>query len=206
MTVNLTHTATGDLSLVLIGPDATQITLSDQYGADGDDYTNTVLDDEADSPISGGSPPFTGSYQPEQALSAFDGSDLTGNWTLQVTDNNDNGESGTIEGWTITLVLNSDTLQPADSNFLWQMPTAAEAVDCDQLFPSAECQLKIEVWDEAGNPAADTSDNNFYIIQPTTTSIKTLILWHSDRLSARQGLKTRATMAEKLQELADHAR
>ena len=67
-------------------------------------------------------------------------------------------------------------------SFLWTIPTEAEATAAGQTFPTATARVKVEVWDEPANTAADTSDANFYIIQPTTTAVKTLILWNSVRI------------------------
>ncbi len=50
-------------------PDATMVELSTDNGSTGDNYTNTVFDDEASTAITAGTAPFTGSYRPEGSLS-----------------------------------------------------------------------------------------------------------------------------------------
>ncbi|MFM8573867.1 MAG: proprotein convertase P-domain-containing protein, partial [Pirellula sp.] len=66
--INLTHTFDADLAISLIAPDGTRILLSGNWGLDGDNYSNTIFDDSASTPISAGSPPFRGAFQPDQPL------------------------------------------------------------------------------------------------------------------------------------------
>jgi hypothetical protein len=86
LNVNLTlyHTYDSDLSISLIAPGYAAIDLSSGNGSSGNNYINTTFDDEATTPITSGTPPFTGSYIPEQPLSNFDTLPLTGSWVLKV--------------------------------------------------------------------------------------------------------------------------
>jgi len=106
VSVDITHTYTGDLELLLISPVGTTVTLSNRHGGSGDNFTNTVFDDEAGSPISGGSAPFTGNYQPDGALSVLDGQLPTGEWTFKVIDHA-GIDTGNIEGWQLRLTLDA---------------------------------------------------------------------------------------------------
>jgi subtilisin-like proprotein convertase family protein len=110
--VDITHTYTGDLDLYLIGPAGTTVLLSDQHGGSGDNYTGTHFDDEATTPIASGSSPFTGSFQPDQPLAAFDGLPAAGVWTFKVVDNY-GYDVGTIDAWQIRLTLDA----PCDGLF-----------------------------------------------------------------------------------------
>ncbi|HYH61521.1 MAG TPA: proprotein convertase P-domain-containing protein, partial [Solirubrobacterales bacterium] len=94
----LTHTFDGDLVISLIAPDSTTVLLSSQRGGSGDNYTNTVFDDEAATAISAGTAPFTGSFRPEQALSVLDGKPAAGTWTLKVVDQA-SADTGTLGSW-----------------------------------------------------------------------------------------------------------
>jgi subtilisin-like proprotein convertase family protein len=102
VSVNLLHTWDGDLDLKLRAPDNSEVVLSDRHGGSGDNYTNTVFDDEATTPISDGTPPFTGTFQPDGNLSDFDGMQSIGDWTLVITDNA-NADGGTLLDWTLQL-------------------------------------------------------------------------------------------------------
>ena len=115
VTVNIDHNFDGDLTLVLISPSGTRIVLSDRNGAGGDDYTNTVFDDAAGTSITAGAPPYTGSFRPEEPLSALYGESALGTWTVEVTDNAA-GDAGTIINASITIVepimVVIDTVEP----------------------------------------------------------------------------------------------
>jgi len=101
--LDITHTWDADLDISLIAPDATVIDLTSDNGGSGDDFTGTQFRDDASTPITDGSPPFTGVFQPEQALGTFNaaGVDADGVWILQVCDDA-GGDTGTLNSWSIT--------------------------------------------------------------------------------------------------------
>ena len=100
--INLTHTFDGDLEIYIISPLGTTVLLSDNRGGSGDNFTNTIFDDEAGTSIAGGSSPFTGSFIPESPLSALDGENTLGLWTLRFIDTA-GGDAGTLLGWSVTI-------------------------------------------------------------------------------------------------------
>jgi subtilisin-like proprotein convertase family protein len=110
--VTITHTYDGDLTLSLIGPDGTTAVLSNRRGSSGDNFTNTVFDDEATTAISSGSAPFTGSFKPDGALSAFDGKTAAGNWTLKVVDGAST-DTGSIVGFELQLTYPTKVCGPS---------------------------------------------------------------------------------------------
>jgi subtilisin-like proprotein convertase family protein len=93
-TVGLDHTWVGDLRITLKSPQGTIVTLIDQAGGvnnSGQNFCNTVLDDEAAGAssiqdITPAGAPYTGSFTPTSALSAFDGQNPNGTWILNVSD------------------------------------------------------------------------------------------------------------------------
>ncbi len=103
---SITHTYDNDLGIYVEGPDGTRVELSTSNGSDGDNYINTIFDDEAATFIADGTPPFTGRFRPEGSLSDFDGKDPNGNWTLRVCDAAQY-DTGTLNGWGLTLTLQS---------------------------------------------------------------------------------------------------
>ena len=100
--LDITHTWDGDLGITLIAPDGTRVLLVNRRGGGSDDFTNTVLDDEASTPIMSGTPPFTGSYIPDESLATFYGMSLTGDWTLEIVDNA-GGDIGTLNDWSLDI-------------------------------------------------------------------------------------------------------
>ncbi len=103
--INITHTYTGDLDITLAGPNGTTVELTSDNGGTGENFVDTIFDDDAATSITTGTAPFTGSFQPEQPLAALNGQPAAGAWTLKVVD--DAGiDTGTIDGWQLRLVVN----------------------------------------------------------------------------------------------------
>ena len=208
--VTIGHPAVEQLDIILHGPGGSMY-LCDTSAVSGSNFTGTIFDDEAWTDITAGSAPFTGYYSPVDGLNVFDGQDAQTTWTLQVIDNI-SGETGSIESWSINFsdcnnsnVTDSDTLLPSGHNFWWEMPTEEEAAHTGATLPTSTAKVRVQVWDESSNSDTDNSDNNFYIIQPTTTNIKTLIFWDSDRIEDTYSGQS-AALSLKLQELSDHAK
>ncbi len=103
VTMNITHTYDGDIDATLIAPDGTRVLLTADRGGTGEDFVDTVFDDDATTPIGNGSAPFTGSFQPEQPLSAAAGISSLGDWVLEVIDDA-GGDTGSLDSWTLTLL------------------------------------------------------------------------------------------------------
>jgi subtilisin-like proprotein convertase family protein len=100
--LNVTHTYDGDFSMYLTSPSGTKVTLFSHIGGGGQNFTNTVLDDEAATVISISAAPFTGTFQATGLLAAFDGQTPNGTWTLSYVDPY-SGDGGTLNSWSITV-------------------------------------------------------------------------------------------------------
>jgi subtilisin-like proprotein convertase family protein len=99
--VSITHSWVRDLRISLIGPDSTEVLLLNLLEQDdAANMTQTWFDDEAAMPMDSGVPPFTGSFIPRAALSAFDSMSAQGTWTLRVEDQFF-ADTGTIDAWSI---------------------------------------------------------------------------------------------------------
>lgn len=89
-TVGIKHSFVNDLEVKVISPSGTQVLAIDNADGSGNNYCQTVLDDESSGPsiqsITTPMAPFTGSFRPNQALSAFDGENADGTWMLSVQD------------------------------------------------------------------------------------------------------------------------
>ncbi len=107
LTLDLTHTWDGDLDISLIGPGGSPVVeLTSDNGGSGNNYTNTTFDDEAATPITSGTPPFTGTFRPEGSLSNFDGLQTAGTWTLQIVDDYE-FDIGTLLSWSMEVTANT---------------------------------------------------------------------------------------------------
>ena len=98
----MTHDKDEDLDIYLISPDGTRVELSTDNGGTNDNYIDTVFDDEASTPITAGTAPFTGTFQPEGSLADFNGLASLGAWTLEITDDSDL-YGGTLTSWEIEI-------------------------------------------------------------------------------------------------------
>ncbi len=97
------HTWINDLTVTLTSPQGTTVTLWDQICFNEDDFD--VSFDDGATPGALPCPPVGGgTYQPEQALSAFNGEDPNGTWTLTVSDAA-NQDGGSIDGWSLNMCL-----------------------------------------------------------------------------------------------------
>ena len=89
--ITLRHTNVFDLHIFLQSPIGTNLGLNmynlDEY-FEGEDYIQTIFDDEAEVPIEEVEPPFTGRFKPKAGnlLEIFDGQDTYGLWRLQIYD------------------------------------------------------------------------------------------------------------------------
>ncbi len=103
--VNITgeHSYLGDLIFTLISPNQTEVQLNEAVCGTDEDF-NVGFDDAA---TTGTLPcPYTDgmSYIPFEALSAFDGEDAAGDWTLSILDQFD-ADGGQLDSWTIEVCV-----------------------------------------------------------------------------------------------------
>lgn len=112
VTIDVTHSYTNDLELSLVHPDGTTVKLVSFVGGSGDNFTNTDFDDSAESSIQNSNPPFTGSFSPVEALSAFKQKSINGVWTLSIRDNA-NLDGGALNFWKLCISTNGTPAIPS---------------------------------------------------------------------------------------------
>jgi subtilisin-like proprotein convertase family protein len=117
VTLDITHSFSGDVDAYLISPAGTQVELFTGVGGQFNDFQDTTLDDEASTLISDATAPFTGSFRPEGLLSDLIGENPNGNWTLLIRDTTD-ADAGVLNGWSLTITGDerSTTTDP-DGNY-----------------------------------------------------------------------------------------
>jgi subtilisin-like proprotein convertase family protein len=114
--VRIDHTFDSNLQIQLVAPDGTRVTLSQNEGAGGHDFgtgtgpniTPTIFDDGASTPISSGTAPFAGSFQPDSPLSVLDGKSPDGTWTLDIQDQVAI-DTGTLISWSLDISAGTGT-------------------------------------------------------------------------------------------------
>lgn len=121
VSVEVSHSYVGDLIVTLTHEDTgTSAVIIDRPGFTGTGFgcngasIDATLDDEAASPVenecAGSTPTISGTFTPNNPLSVFDGENLSGTWSLNITDNASQ-DTGTLEGWCVL-----DTLGALDSD------------------------------------------------------------------------------------------
>jgi len=97
----LAHNYSGDVQFYLSKGDVT-VQLFKNYGFNFYMRGTMVFDDEAATPITSYPTVIAAAYRPTQALSAFDGLDAKGIWTLKAADTS-SGSSGSYTGWALEM-------------------------------------------------------------------------------------------------------
>jgi subtilisin-like proprotein convertase family protein len=105
-TVGINHTFVNDLQIGLVGPDSTSVLLINQTDGGANNFCQTLLDDESPGAsiqsVVSAQAPFTGSFRPNAALSAFDALPSLGQWQLTARDFFSN-DTGHIRAWSLLL-------------------------------------------------------------------------------------------------------
>lgn len=96
---SMTHTYCGDIEMKLYAPDGSNITLTPGYGGGSDDFYGMVFSQNASSPVSSGSGPYTGEWLPYNPFYWLGGT-VDGDWTLEIYDHA-GGDEGILKGWSI---------------------------------------------------------------------------------------------------------
>lgn len=116
---NVDHTSVPDLHIELWSPEGTKVVLIRAFTEppDGgilvhmftpDDFTNTVLDDQAPTNLRDGTAPYTGSFNINHPsvvanpLSQFNGENSYGTWTLFIQDLAAE-DTGTLNAWSLQI-------------------------------------------------------------------------------------------------------
>jgi subtilisin-like proprotein convertase family protein len=120
VTIDLLHTFTGDIGILLVAPNGVFLDLSTSNGGGGDNYSVTTFSDAAGSFITTGTPPFNGTFKPEGRATTlnnpysnanplgtftfantFNGINADGDWILYINDYV-SIDIGTLQSWSIT--------------------------------------------------------------------------------------------------------
>lgn len=128
--VNITHSNVGDLQLDLISPTGQIIRLANAGDAFGQNFANTVFDDQAGQTLASGTAPYTGSFRPAERLAPLFAANPSGDWQLVVTDLA-SGDTGVLNNWSITIQGVTQSSSFSTGNFIDQ---DADGVENEQPF------------------------------------------------------------------------
>jgi subtilisin-like proprotein convertase family protein len=107
--VNLTgtHSWINDLTVTLTSPSGTTVTLWDQI-CDNENNFDVNFDDQAASATLPCPPTDGGTYQPEDALAAFNGENMAGTWIVTLSDAVDD-DGGSLSSWGLEICYTPTT-------------------------------------------------------------------------------------------------
>ena len=107
--LSITYPNDPDLTATLYydygGPSQIGVTLFSNVGNGPNtaNFTNTILDDNATTPIQLGSAPFFATFNPQLSLAAFAGINAKGTWTLVLQNSaTGSGATGTLNNWSLS--------------------------------------------------------------------------------------------------------
>jgi subtilisin-like proprotein convertase family protein len=181
-TVNINHTYTGDLTLVLTAPDGSFVTLAAEVGAGGINFTNTVFTDTALVPIANGTAPFTGYFNPQDAFAGLSGS-ANGNWTLNVADNAFL-DDGSIISWSINFPAPN-----AVASYAWSPASglSSTAIPDPVANPTTTTTYTVTLTDNIGCTGTGTA---LVTVHPTYNINQSLTLCTGDTLTIGNSVYT----------------
>ncbi|MBF9140874.1 M4 family metallopeptidase [Hymenobacter properus] len=126
ISVSITHTYTGDLTLYVEAPDGTRVLLSNMRGGAGQNYQNTVFIDSVGArSLGAGAAPFTGTWQVDEptGFAKLRDAPQAGTWNLFVVDGGP-ADVGPVTAW---------GLVTRDNNVTWTGPNGITANGSDML-------------------------------------------------------------------------
>src|SRR5690606_17645785 len=101
VTMNIAHSWVSDLTITLISPAGIEVKLLDGACDDANDISAT-FNDGAMQFVCGNNPAISGTVGPLEQLSAFNGQNSAGTWTLRVKDNYSQ-DGGSLNSWSLTI-------------------------------------------------------------------------------------------------------
>ena len=167
LALNGTHTYVADLTFSLTSPQGTTVVLESGSCSDQDDFSIN-FDDEAAGGIT--CPLNAGNTEiPANLLSAFDGENANGTWTLTITDGA-GGDVGVLNGWSLQICatgLSNDAGQ-CGATYTYSTPTATDncsatvtqtaGLPSGSLFPVGTTTNTFVATDPSGNTASCSFD------------------------------------------------
>jgi subtilisin-like proprotein convertase family protein len=113
--VDIDHTWTSDLRLILVAPDKTRVVLANRIGDDGDNFDRTVFDQDASQSIRQQDAPFRGTFRPMHSLDKLIGKNPNGRWKLVVVDFVAE-DGGSLNNWSVSLTTDTARQRTGDAS------------------------------------------------------------------------------------------
>lgn len=162
ITMNVTHTWVNDLTATLISPTGTQVQLYAQPCTSA--ALNNIVatfDDAGIALVCANNPAVGGTVKPLQALSAFNGENSTGTWTLKIVDGFAQ-DGGTLNSWSLNVctVAALGTQENTQLDGFTIYPNPNNGVFNIRLNSTSGNDIKVNVHDISGRLVFDKSYSN----------------------------------------------
>ena len=128
--LDIRHTWTSDLKIKLTNPDGLSVMLVSRKGGSGDNFEETLFDEQAGNSINDATPPFHGTFKPQESLDQFNGSNANGNWTLEIEDTAAQ-DGGALKTWELEII--TDESNENTGPFLFHNRTVKAISPEDQI-------------------------------------------------------------------------
>lgn len=159
---SLLHQRDRDLTIVLIH-NGIRDTLVYRNGAEGYNFIGTEFSDEAAMSVIEGQPPFTGPFKPLRPLNQFNGTEVTGEWLLEINDDSP-GATGMLIGWTLTVDyeattnVKENTLNLFDFKLYQNYPNPFNPITRISWQSPVGCRQTLKIYDILGKEVATLVD------------------------------------------------
>lgn len=119
VTLNMSHTWDSDMEARLLAPDGSSFLLFSGVGGDGDNFTGTILRDDAPDYIFNYVAPFTGTFKPMGFMGTLNnGQNPNGTWKIVLHDTYPYADQGFMYSWSIRFSTNAPAPFPFTSSVL----------------------------------------------------------------------------------------
>jgi gliding motility-associated-like protein len=151
--IDANHQWMDDMDVYLIAPDGQFLELTtDNGGFVQPGYVSTCFTPTATTPITAGTPPYTGAFLPEEPFSKLYGSPVNGQWQLRIIDDVA-FVNGTLFRWSISFA------KPYDITYSWSGDTSImSCIDCPNpdVYPDTTTTFVVTAFDSYGCETYDT--------------------------------------------------
>ena len=184
-TVGVNHSWVGDMIFRLTSPGGNHGDLYDRpgvpastFGCSSNNLFALTIDDEAGSALEGQCPgdtdagPLTGTFTPNNPLSAFDGQNPNGNWTLTAIDAA-GGDVGTVRAFSLIFggACGTPPPSPTASPTSSASPSATASPSCPPVITHSSSQAITPLNSVSCNNASGHTDNSYWRAFNMTTFV-----------------------------------
>jgi subtilisin-like proprotein convertase family protein len=163
VSVKVNHTYINELTATLISPSGTQIKVFDGLcTATNISNIDATFDDAGNAIVCSNNPGVSGTVKSKENLTAFNGQNATGNWTLRIKDNGA-GDGGALVNWSMSMCsLTNISLSTNENKFenFALYPNPNNGSFNIQLLADVSNKIEVEVYDLSGRQIFNKSFEN----------------------------------------------